>query len=154
MDQQTQVQSLGLRKLKDSELTLARASEDIRGRKVVDCDGGELGKIDALFVDESEQRIRFLRISSGGFLGIGTTKLLVPVDAVARVEEGAVCVDQNRERLAHAPAYAPELMNEREYFEKLYEYYGYNPYWTAGYSYPVLPFAPPPAPRIGGYKPS
>jgi sporulation protein YlmC with PRC-barrel domain len=144
------LESIALRKLEDTGLTVARPDEDVRKRKVVDADGEEVGFVDDLFIDEEERKVRFLRVSSGGFLGLGASKFLIPVDAVTRVEADSVRVDQTRERVAGAPRYAPELVERREYFQSLYGYYGYAPYWTAGYVYPPFPVFPPvpPRPRI------
>ena len=44
---------------------------DIRGRTVIDSDGAEVGTVDDLLIDEEEDRVRFLRIGSGGILGMG-----------------------------------------------------------------------------------
>lgn len=149
MDSQSKEDTSALRKLRDTELTVSLTSDDVRGRTVVDCDGEEIGKVDALYVDESERKVRFLQLKSGGFLGIGARKLLIPVDAVVKVEAERVQIATKGERVAGAPEYDPDLVKESEYYARIYEYYGYHPYWTAGYTYPVLPFAPPPPPGRG-----
>jgi sporulation protein YlmC with PRC-barrel domain len=141
------LESIALRKLKDTELTVARPSEDIRERTVLDANGEEIGVADELFIDEEERKVRFIRVSSGGFLGLGATKFLIPVDAVTKVDTDSVHVDQTRERLAGAPRYEPALIERQDYFQSLYGYYGYAPYWTAGYVYPPFPLFPPAPPR-------
>ena len=93
---------------------------------VVDRNQEEIGKVQDLFVDQSEEKIRFLEISSGGFLGLGETKFLVPVDAITAVKENEVRIDQTRQHLAGAPSYAPELVDAR-YLTNVYDYYGYVP---------------------------
>src|SRR5688572_10674912 len=100
-------------KLRDTNLTLADRAEDIRGRDVFDTAGEEVGEVDDLFVDEQEQKVRFLQVASGGFLGLGATKFLIPVDAITRMTEDAVYISQARERLAGAPRYDPSLVDER-----------------------------------------
>ena len=125
--------------LGDSELALTRAAEDVRGRKVVDADGQELGQVDELLIDERERKVRFLRVTSGGFLGLGATKFLIPVEAISRVRGDAVHIDQTADRVAAGPAYEPDLVDE-EFVENLYDHYGYRPYWAAGYTYPPYPF--------------
>jgi CBS domain-containing protein len=132
-----------LLRLSDTQLTLADRSEDIRGRKALDMADEELGKIDDLLIDEREQKVRFLQVASGGFLGLGTTKFLLPVDAIMRITPDAVYINQTRERIAGAPRYDPELVDER-YVSDLYGHYGYPPYWGLGYEYPPYPdYAPP-----------
>ena len=136
-----------LRKLRDTELDVARADEDIRGRKVCDRAGEEIGEVDALLIDDAENRVRLMRVASGGFLGLGQTKFLLPIDAITHIDGEVVRVDQRREHLASSPPYDPELIDRNEYLQKLYSHYGYSPYWTAGYAYPAFPFYPPPPPR-------
>jgi len=51
---------------------------DIRGRTVIDQNGNEIGKIDDLLMDPQSRRVRFLQVTSGGFLGIGGKMLLYP----------------------------------------------------------------------------
>lgn len=129
-------------RLKDTDLVVAGEDADVRGRTMVDKDGQEIGKIDGLLVDPDEQQVRFLQVGSGGFLGIGEDKQLVPVDAVTAVEEDTVRIDQDREHVAGASVYDPklEVPPEPDYVEGLYGHYGYLPYWSAGYRYPDYPF--------------
>lgn len=127
-------------RLGDTEMTVADPSEDIRNRTVVDRAGEEIGHVDALLIDEPEGKVRFLEIASGGLLGIGEQKSLIPVDAVARVNSDRVVIDQSRERIAGAPGYDPDLAFDRGYYGELYGYYGYAPYWGAGYMYPGYPY--------------
>lgn len=127
-----------LLRLSDTDLTLANQSEDIRGRKALDMADEELGTIDDLLIDEREQKVRFLQVASGGFLGLGATKFLLPVDAIMRITPDAVYINQTRERIAGAPRYDPALVDER-YVGDLYGHYGYPPYWGLGYQYPPYP---------------
>jgi sporulation protein YlmC with PRC-barrel domain len=123
-------------------LTIANPAHDIRGRKVVDRNGNEIGEVDHLFIDEEERRVRFIEVSSGGFLGIGEKKFLIPIDAITGIEASAVFVDQTREHVASAPDYNPELVEQPSWLD-YYAYYGYPPYWGIGYSNPPFPHDPP-----------
>ncbi len=124
----------------DAGLTLADPADDIRGRSVIDRNGDEVGDVKSLLIDEDERRVRFLEVESGGFLGLGGRTRLLPVDAISSVDESAVHVDQTSEHLRGAPAYDPDVADEPDYYGHLYGYYGYGPYWTAGYSYPPYPY--------------
>lgn len=126
-------------KLSDTDLTLADPAEDITDRTVVDASGEEIGRVDDLMIDDVEKKVRFIRVASGGLLGVGQTKVLIPVDAITRVSADKVFVDRGRDQVAAAPAYDPDLMQE-EYLEHLYRHYGYAPYWSAGYVYPGFPY--------------
>jgi CBS domain-containing protein len=127
-----------LLRLSDTDLTLADRSEDIRGRKALDMADEELGDVDDLLIDEREHKVRFLQVASGGFLGLGKTKFLLPVDAIMRITPDAVYINQTRERIADAPHYDPALVDE-PYVSDLYGHYGYPPYWGLGYQYPPYP---------------
>ncbi len=136
----TDVSTGKLVKLGDTDLTVSNPREDIRGRRVVDPNGEEIGHVDALLIDDQESKVRFLRVASGRFLGIAEQTFLLPVDAVTRVGDDQVVVDQTRERIAGAPTYDPDLTYDQEYYGGLYGYYGYGPYWSAGYTYPAYPY--------------
>jgi sporulation protein YlmC with PRC-barrel domain len=125
--------------LGDTDLSVARSDDDIRGRDVVDKSGEEIGKVDGLMIDERESKVRFLQVAAGGFLGIGEHTFLIPVDAVTRVDEEQVQVDQTRDRIVGGPKYDPDLVQAPDYWDGVYGYYGYTPYWGAGYVYPRYP---------------
>ncbi|MFY1668866.1 PRC-barrel domain-containing protein [Plantactinospora sp. WMMB334] len=129
-------------RLPDSDRMLADPAEDVRGRKVRDTDGEELGTVEELLVDAGEGRIRFLRVEHGGIFGFGATPSFIPVEAVEGVSDDEVTVEQARERVAGAPRYDPDLVDQQPYYESLYGYYGYPPFWTPGYLYSGFPYHP------------
>ncbi len=126
--------------LSDADMTIADTSIDVRGRRVLDKLGDELGNVDGLLMDQQEQKVRFLQVAAGGFLGIGERHFLIPVDAVTNVDSEHVHVDQTRERVVGAPAYDPNVVPEATYYDDLYGYYGYGSYWGPGYVYPAYPY--------------
>lgn len=127
-------------KLGDTELTLGDPAEDIRGRKVLDSSGDEIGKVDDLMLDDNESKVRFMHVSAGGFLGIGDKTFLIPIDTITRIDEDAVHVDQSRDKVIKGPEYDPALVRDQGFWESSYGYYGYTPFWTAGYMYPAYPY--------------
>jgi sporulation protein YlmC with PRC-barrel domain len=127
-----------LHKLSDSKLTVSDGGADIRGRKVIDRDGEQVGTIDDLMIDDRESKVRFLRVTTGGFIGIGATMFLIPVDAVTKVTSDAVYIDQTRDHVASGPGYAPELVTDEVYCDNLYKHYHYPPYRGAGYMSPLF----------------
>ena len=108
-------------------------------RKIVDANGEALGKIEGLLIDDQENKVEFLRVASGGFLGIGQDKALIPVEAITKITDDVVRVNQTRERICGAPTYNPSLIDDR-YYSGLYGYYGFGSYWSAGYAYPSYPY--------------
>lgn len=125
-----------LSKLSDTGKTVEGVANDIRGRKLKDKDGKDLGKVHDLLIDDSEGKVRFLLIEHGGFLGIGETKSFIPVDAITQITEDEVLINHTRDHVAGAPGYDPTLINDRVYHERIYSHYGNAPYWVAGYAYP------------------
>ncbi len=119
-----------LHKLSDTGETVANPDEDVRGRKVLDSSGEDIGSVDGLMVDD-EKTVRALRVESGGFLGLDRTRVMIPVEAVTRVTPHAVSIDLGRERLRDAPVYDPELVDDMDqgYWGGVYGYYGFAPYW-------------------------
>lgn len=122
--------------LSDTDETIANGEEDIRGRAVKDRAGEDLGTVDDLLIDPTANQVRFLVVASGGFLGLGEQKSFIPVEAVTRVGAHEVFIDQTLDQVAGAPAYDPDLVNDRSYNEGVYGYFGYLPYWAPGYAYP------------------
>ena len=131
-----------LLRLNESGLTVADENADVRGRKVIDSAGEEIGKVEDLLIDEDEHRVRFLQVGAGGFLGIGERRFLIPVDAVTRLTPDAVSISRTREHVAGGPRYDPELVMDEvaPNYEGIYAYYGVPPFWLAGYQYPAYPY--------------
>lgn len=138
----TEEQPIGLVRLNDTDLTLARPEDDVRGATVVGSDGEEIGKIGGLVVDETERRVRLLDVESGGLLGLGAEHRLIPVDAVIAVTVDQVTIGRTRAEIAHAPGYDPDLKEHKPFddLDELYGYYGGTPFWVPGYRYPGFPF--------------
>jgi sporulation protein YlmC with PRC-barrel domain len=140
-----QAESGQLVKLGDTGKTVADKNEDIRGYSVRTASGEEVGEVDELLVDAAEEKVRFLIVASGGFLGIGKDKTFIPVDAVRSINESdtEVLIGPTRDQVAGAPEYDPDLAEARSYYEGVYGYYGFSPYWSPGCSCPALPLLSP-----------
>lgn len=121
-------------KLGDSDKTIADRSEDIRGRRVIDKNRQRIGKVDALLLDEQEQKIRFLEVSHGGFLGIERDKSFIPIEAILTITKDEVHINQSAETIAHAPMYDPALANQNHFFDDTYGHYGILPFWGGSYA--------------------
>ena len=119
-------------KLSRSDLVIDVPEDDVRGRHVVTVDGEPIGLVDDLLVDARDRKVRFLEVGSGGFLGIGEHKSLIPIEAVAEVDEQQVRVDRSREHVAAAPIYNPHVVPTDPYLNEIYDHYGYPPPWVPG----------------------
>ena len=134
-----------LRRIQDIGETVAHADEDVRGRKVMDDTGNTVGTVDGLMVDDDQNKVRFLQVECGGFLGLGATHVMIPVDAIIGITRDAVTIDRDGRHLRGAPRYHPALTKEMDerYWRGVYDYYGFAPYWGAGYVYPRYPYSNP-----------
>ncbi|TDO44082.1 sporulation protein YlmC with PRC-barrel domain [Kribbella sp. VKM Ac-2527] len=115
-------------KLGETDLVLADPEDDIRGRTVVDTDGEKFGKVDGLFLDHDEGKVRLLQVVDGGFLGLGKESRLVPVELVRKLDADQVVIDRHRQAVVDAPGYDPELTDAPDY-DDIYRYYDVGPWW-------------------------
>ena len=130
-----------LSRLGDHHKTVSSPDEDIRGRMIKDRDGQDVGRVEGLLIDDAEQKVRFMEVASGGFLGFGKSTSFIPVDAITRMTEDDVYISHTREHVAGAPRYDPDIITaDGGYFLNLYPYYGYPGYmglfpFVGGYPY-------------------
>ena len=110
------------------------SSEDVRGSDVRDPAAEKIGTVEDLILDTATGRVRFLRVGSGGLLGIGRAHRLIPVDAVTDVVQGAVFLDRSRERVEDAPLEHGSL--DEAYISDVYAFFGYPPFWAHEYRQP------------------
>lgn len=122
--------------LGDRGQTVDGSANDVRGREVKDSEGDSIGKVADLLVDDHEKKVRFLLVEHGGFLGFGNAKTLIPVEAITEVTAHAVLIKLQRDSVASAPGYTPDLVDDRDHHSSIYGHYGYAPYWGPGYEDP------------------
>ncbi len=119
--------------LGDHRDTIDGTLNDVRGRTVRDTDGTDIGVVIDLLVDDREKKVRFLVIGHGGFLGVGAQRTLLPVEAVTKITGDKVLIDQSGARVASAPGYRPNLVDDRVYHASIADHFGYAPHWGHGY---------------------
>jgi sporulation protein YlmC with PRC-barrel domain len=129
-----------LENLNSSTLILEDHRLDIRGRKIIDKHGLEIGHVSDLFIDVAERKVRMIEVRAGGFVGIGDRHFLFPVDAIVSVAKNEVHLDESRDRVIGSPAYDPALRRKwtPKFYEPYYDYYGLLPYWGNDYMYPTF----------------
>ena len=125
-------------RLSDTDEIVLDPVEDVRGRKVKDTLGQDLGKVKDLLVDQSDNKVRALIVDHGHFLEKTTSA--IPVDAITKVTTNEVEINQDKDKVGGAPAYDPELVYAEDYYFGIYDYYGYSPYWYDEYVYPAYPY--------------
>ena len=94
------------------------------GYEVYDQSGSKIGKVDDLFVDESDQP-EYIGVKMG-FLGMSST--LIPWELVTPDESsGSLTVATDKETAKNGPAFDDDREITPEYENEVYSYYGLNP---------------------------
>jgi len=112
-------------RLSDTGLVLEDLTQDVRGLDVYDNDGDRIGKVEDLYADAQERKVRFLDVGAGGFMGLGEKRFLIPVEAVSEVRQDGVVVEQKRRKVAESPLFDADVVPQPPYQHELYKYYGY-----------------------------
>ena len=95
---------IGLVRLGDSDFVPANPEDDVRGKDVYDAEGQRIGSVGDLYIERKEREVRFLEVGTGGFLGIGEKRFLVPVEEVVEVAEDRVTIESGRTERVAGPA--------------------------------------------------
>jgi uncharacterized protein (TIGR02271 family) len=98
------------------------------GYTVVDESGSKIGKVDDLFLDESDQPEYF-----GVKMGfLGTSSTLIPADITIDNEQGFVEVSQTKDTVKDGPAFDDDREITAEYENEVRSYYGLGPVESSG----------------------
>jgi sporulation protein YlmC with PRC-barrel domain len=112
------------------------ASGTIKGDRVRNPAGEDLGKIEEIMIDIPTGRVAYAVLSFGGFLGMGNKLFAVPWQALTVNERDRVVVlNADRQRLENAPGFDKDQwpdMADQSWGTGIYSYYGYEPYWESG----------------------
>ena len=105
-----------------------RSAEEVMGYTVEATDG-EIGHVEDFIVDDESWLIRYVVIDTRNWLPGG--KVAVARDWVRDFDWGKrkAVVDLTREEIKDAPGYDPAIPVNREYEERLYDFYGRRAYW-------------------------
>ena len=79
---------------------------DIKGTNVKNLQGQDLGQIEDVLIDPDTGQVRFVILEVGGFLGLGSTRVAVPLSAFQITKEGNKpkwVLDADKEKLKNAP---------------------------------------------------
>ena len=100
-----------------TEVTTLLATLEIKGARVINFQNQDVGEIDELLIEPDTGQIRFAVVSVGGFLGLGSTRVAVPWQALQITRENGrvrYMLDATKERLEKAPRV------EGKNYERLY----------------------------------
>jgi sporulation protein YlmC with PRC-barrel domain len=110
------------------------SADTIKGNKVVNAAGDDLGKIEELMIDLENGMMAYAVLSFGGFLGMGDKLFAIPWRAFSpRLHDHAFILDIPKDVLKNAEGFDKgNWPLTREELSRSYTYYGYQPYWGAG----------------------
>jgi hypothetical protein len=135
-------------RLTETSLTIADPGENVLNKKVISREGEECGIVADLVIAVEQRQVLFIEVLLIGMRRPGPVRVLVPVEAVRRVTESHVHIEQSGTRVRQAPVC--DLAEAFEIWrEQLYGHFGYPcfqpasppnrngeryddiPYWTA-----------------------
>jgi sporulation protein YlmC with PRC-barrel domain len=112
---------------------LVLSGSSLKGDKVVNHQGEDLGKIEEIMIDLDRGRIAYAILSFGGFLGMGDKLFAIPWQAFGVDTTGKrLVLNADKELLKKAPGFDKSNwpnMADPAWGSTLYGYYGYKPYW-------------------------
>jgi uncharacterized protein YrrD len=90
---------------------------------------GEIGTVSDVLVGDSDLKLRYLVIDTGGWLS--GRKVLLSTAWLSSVEPGkeTVVVNIEKKQIKESPPYESGEAVDREYEARLHDYYGYPYYW-------------------------
>jgi len=108
----------------------------IIGETVVNRENENVGKIHELVIDARKNRVAYLVLSFGGFMGMGNKLFAMPWEAFEfSATENKLILNVDKEKLETAPGFEkgdkwPDF-SDNVWGESIYSYYNYVPPWKA-----------------------
>ena len=105
--------------LEDFQGELEEHWRDVRGRKVLDRNGDEIGTVEDFYIYDDAAAVHLLRVEVEG------KHFLIPVDALTNVSVDGVAVEQGKDTIMESPEYDSEDVPDLETSSAAYSHYGY-----------------------------
>lgn len=96
-----QEQAVGTRSMGDIRGISARA---MLGKPVRNAEGEEIGEVSDLIIDQEAGEVHPI-LEVGGFLGVGSVQVLVPLDELDLGQDSSLTLDATRENLKERPSF-------------------------------------------------
>jgi ribosomal 30S subunit maturation factor RimM len=106
-------------KLDDFEGELDEHWQEIRGRKVIDKNGDEVGTVEELYIWEGPSTVHLVTVSGE------ERSFLIPVHTVTNVDEEAVALEVGRVKVMDSPEFDLDDVPDSETRRAAFDYYGY-----------------------------
>jgi len=104
------------------------------GDDVVNAQGDDLGKIEAIMLDVRSGRIAYAVLSFGGFLGFGSKLFAIPWNALTLdAREERIVLNVSKEKLENAEGFDKDnwpAMADTAWATRIHAYYEVEPYWN------------------------
>jgi sporulation protein YlmC with PRC-barrel domain len=111
------------------------AAGSLKGTKVHNFAGEDLGKVDDFVLDLDSGRIAYVVLSIGGFLGIGDRLHAVPWELFSTTKQDHdLFIDVEKQMLIDAPFFersAWPAFDDPEWSARLHAHYAQKPYWNS-----------------------
>ena len=111
------------------------ATMTLKGARVHNFAGEDLGKVDDFVLDLDSGRIAYVIVAVGGFLGIGERLFAVPWDLFStRPNEHDFYLDVDKQMLLDAPSFERSLwpnMDDPAWAAGIRAHYEQKPYWNS-----------------------
>ena len=99
---------------------------ELRQKSVLDIDSRNVGQVANLYIDDDGE-LQFVDVIISGFMGLRTKHHLVPVEAIADEDPGAITLEVDQQAVESAPTYAdPHTGPSEELQRSTREHFGYN----------------------------
>ena len=106
-------------KLDDFEGELEEYWEGIRGHKVLDKNGDEIGTVGDLYIYEDASAVHILKVA------VDERHFLIPIDAVTNVNDEGVEVEQPKDTIIGSLEFDSEDVPDPETSRAVYQHFGY-----------------------------
>jgi sporulation protein YlmC with PRC-barrel domain len=115
-------------------LGIVLSGSSLKGDKVVNYKGEDLGTIEEIMIDLDRGRVAYAVLSFGGFLGLGDKLFAIPWQAITvDTVKKQLILNADKALLEKAPGFDKDNwpdMADLSLGTTLYGYYGYKPYWA------------------------
>jgi sporulation protein YlmC with PRC-barrel domain len=115
------------------------ATSALKGSRVGNFAGEDLGKVDDLVVDIASGRLEYVVVTMGGFLGIGDKLCAVPWELfTVRAADHEFLLDIEKQMLLDAPAFERSKwpdMSDDAWGAAIHSHFAQKPYWNSDVTY-------------------
>ncbi len=142
-DQKSQTQAKQGQKFQQQKQNLLLV-DNLIGSEIQNQQGEKIGDIENVLVDVDSGKIGFVTLASGGVLGVGDDKYIVPFNALQKkmpqgkdaqvgdpqLNQVAFTLNKNKDQLKRVPdGDIEEALTQQDQSRGIHEYYGVSPYW-------------------------